>query len=81
MTEPTNEESSNPAGVCQIVINFPAGPNTTGISADLRFVDSTQIELAGRFLIRQANRMYFLAEQAQNQKNLIAPPQGFRVDA
>ena len=83
MTAPeNNEELTDTTGACQIIINFPGGKDTTILSCDLRFVSPTQIELAGRFLIRQANKFYLMAEMQQPQQPAIQmPPMGFKVDA
>jgi hypothetical protein len=76
MTEPETPETNQPDSY--IKISFPAGPHNTGITLQMAYVDTAQMEIAGRFLIRQAEAMYTMAAQQQQQtkSGLMIPQPG-----
>lgn len=75
MDDPNAESPEGPLSIIQIT--FKEGPHTTGLALSTSYVDTAQIELAGRFLIRQAESLYRQAEQQQNQRNpIIRAPAG-----
>lgn len=84
MTEPNDTEESNPATpTAQIVITFAGGPHTTGISVAMHFVDTAQLELAGHFLIRQAEKLYKDSDRQVTERitggGIALAPPGFQV--
>lgn len=87
MTTPDDNTTSDspPVSTSQITITFPNGTDSTLLSASVAAVSPTQLELAGHFLLRQAEKFYRQAEmhevQQQLAKGILAAPQGFKVDA
>lgn len=84
MTDPNESEESNPdTPVAQIIVTFTGGPHTTGISVAMHFVDTAQLELAGHFLVRSAEKLYRESDRQVTEKITaggisLAPP-GFQV--
>lgn len=75
MDDPNVESPEAPLSVIQIT--FPQGAHTTGLTLSTAYVDAEQLGLAGRFLIRQAEKAYRQAEQQQNQRSpIIVAPAG-----
>lgn len=70
---PETESPEAPKAIIQIT--FPNGAHTTNLEMATSYVDAAQVELAGRFLIRQAESLYRQAEQIQKQRTpiVIAP--------
>lgn len=90
MVEDTNnpdapvDETPIPESI--IKVTFPGGVHSTNLSIALSYVDPAQLELAGHFLVRQAESMYAqAAAMAQQQgKGIVIPmpgqvPQGLKV--
>lgn len=74
--ESPEEVPSNPVGT--INITFPQGAHSTNLTVGMSYVDAAQMELAGRFLVRQAENMYAqAAAMAQTQgKGIVLPTPG-----
>lgn len=83
-TDAPVDETPQPESM--IKITFPGGVHSTSLSIALSYVDPAQLELAGHFLVRQAESMYQqAAAMAQQQgRGIVVPmpgqiPQGLKV--
>lgn len=86
MTDPVSESTPKAApevDPSNIVVRFPGGLKTSYLECDLQMVDISQIELAGHFLIRQANKMYNQVDQMNATRGLVAAsgpiPEGLKI--
>lgn len=69
---------SAPEPESYIKVTFPQGAHSTNLTIGMAYVDAAQIELAGRFLTRQAEQMYAQAAiNAQQQgRGIVLPGPG-----
>lgn len=64
----------------QIIITF-TDAHHTNLEVAMAYVDTAQIELAGRFLVRQAETMYAVDRAAQIQRQMQTQPLGRIIPA
>lgn len=73
---PAPESAPEPESYVKVA--FPQGAHSTNLAISMAYIDAAQLELAGHFLVRQAEQMYAqAAAQAMNQgKGIILPGPG-----
>lgn len=75
----TPEVTETPANTeAYLKIIFPRGSHTTEIQLQMAYIDAVQMEIAGRFLIRQSEKIQQAAEATQQQR-IVIPQPGLKV--
>lgn len=79
MPDEDSEAESPPKPQSIIQVTFAGGLHHTGLEISMANVDAAQLELAGHFLLRQAELIYTQAQANAQQGKLVIPPPGTRV--